>query len=326
MSHPPVTSFAAVRGHERVRDSLRAAVAQDRLPHALLFMGPEGVGKRCLASALVAGLQCEQAGDDACGTCASCVRLAAGSHSDCRVVTVASGKKEIGIDRIRELKRFMQLRPVGGKVKVALIDDAHLLTIAAQNALLKVLEEPPAHSFLVLISSNPDALLPTVRSRCQRVRFGPLSTDVVVEILMRAADLDEDAARDLATLAEGSPGRALTLRSCLAGESREQWRQRLAGLGQARYVQLAQIAHDLSTPETHVVAKLEMLLSEWRDAAVRCVRPEHAAPPPAADRAASLRAVVRRVVAADATCNILRRSNPNRQLLLEALVLRLAGS
>jgi DNA polymerase-3 subunit delta' len=317
MSQPALTSFAAVRGHDRVREFLRAAVAQERLPHALLFMGPEGVGKRSLACALVAWLQCEQGGDDACGACGACVRLAAGSHSDVQSLSVATGKKEIGIDRIRELKRFMQLRPVGGKVKVALIDDAHLLSIAAQNALLKVLEEPPDRSFLVLVSCNPDALLPTVRSRCQRVRFGPLPDDVVVDILTRSAGVDPEAARNLARLAEGSPGHALTLLSCLAGESREQWQQRLAGLEQARYVRLAETARELNSPESHVVAKLEMLLSQLRDEAVRSVRSASAAP----DRAA-----LRRADAVDAACNLMRRTNPNRQLLLEALLLRLANS
>jgi DNA polymerase-3 subunit delta' len=317
-----VISFAAVRGHERVRDFLRAAVTQDRLPHALLFVGPEGVGKYSLALALVAWLQCEQGGDEACGACPSCRRMVAGSHSDVQVLTVATGKKEIGIDRVRELKRFMQLRPAGGKVKVALIDDAHLLTVAAQNALLKVLEEPPPHSFLVLVSSNPDALLATVRSRCQRVQFGPLPTDIVVDLLTADADLDEAAAQELAKLSEGSPGRAQTLKSCLAGAGSEQWRERLAGISQARYVQLAQLAHELNAPESHLVAKLEMLLSQLRDEAVQHVRAAQSMP----DRSADLAGILRRADAVAATCKIIRRSNPNRQLLLEALLLRLADS
>jgi hypothetical protein len=135
--------------------------------------------------------------------------------------------------------------------------------------------------------------------------------------LTRSAGVDPEAARNLARLAEGSPGHALTLLSCLAGESREQWQQRLAGLEQARYVRLAETARELNSPESHVVAKLEMLLSQLRDDAVRSVRSASGAP----DRAA-----LRRADAVDAACNLMRRTNPNRQLLLEALLLRLANS
>lgn len=322
MSSPELIRFAAVRGHERVRDFLRAAVAQDRLPHALLFVGPDGVGKRCLALALVAWLQCEQGGEDACGTCASCRRLAAGSHSDVQLVTVAAGKKEIGIDRIREVKRFMQLRSVGGKFKVAIVDDAHVLTTAAQNALLKVLEEPPSRAFLILISSRPDALLTTVRSRCQRIQFGPLAMEVVRELLTASADVDAARAEELATLSEGSIGRAQTLLACLPAHGREFWRQRLAGARDARYVRLARTAQELNAPESQVLVKLELLLSELRDAAVQCVRGDR----DEWEGSGELAAILKRADAVDAACHRIQRGNPNRQLLLEALLLRLAES
>jgi DNA polymerase-3 subunit delta' len=196
------------------------------------------------------------------------------------------------------------------------------LTAAAQNALLKVLEEPPPRSVLILISSHPDALLATVRSRCQRVQFGPLPTAVVQELLSAAADVDAAGAAELARLAEGSIGRARTLLACLSVQTRDDWRQRLAGLHQARYVQLARTAQELNTPETHVVAKLEMLLSELRDAALDCIRDE----PTSAARGVELAAILRRADAVDAACHRIQRSNPNRQLLLEALLLRLAES
>jgi len=316
--------FADVRGHERAREFLRTAVAQDRLPHALLFAGADGIGKCSLALAFVARLQCEHDGEDACGECASCRQIAAASHPDVQLLSVTPGKKEIGIDRIRGVKRFMQLQPMRGKAKVAIIDEAHLLTTAAQNALLKVLEEPPPRSFLLLVSSNPEALLATVRSRCQRLQFAPLPTDTVVEILTAAPGIDAATARELALLAEGSPGRAQMLKACLAGASREAWRQQLAGVEQARYVRLARTANELSSPETQVAVKLEMLLSDFRDQAVRCVSAETFDASPAA--AIRLRTLLQRAEAVDAAWNLIRRGNPNRQLLLEALLLRLADS
>jgi DNA polymerase-3 subunit delta' len=105
MSEPSLTGFAAMRGHERVCEFLRAAVRHDRLAHALLFAGPEGIGKRSVALAFVAWLQCESPGDHACGACASCCQVAAGSHADLQMVAVAPGKKEIGVDRIRRRTR-----------------------------------------------------------------------------------------------------------------------------------------------------------------------------------------------------------------------------
>jgi DNA polymerase-3 subunit delta' len=316
--------FADIRGHERAREFLRAALAHDRLPHALLFTGADGIGKHSLALAFVARLQCERDGEDACGECSSCRQIAAASHPDVQLISVASGKKDIGIDRIRELKRFMQLQPMRGRAKVAVLDEAHLLTIPAQNALLKVLEEPPARSFLLLVSSNPGALLATVRSRCQRLQFAPLPADTVVEILTAASQTDATAARELAALAEGSPGRAQMLEACLAGMSREAWRQQLAGVEQARYVRLARMANELSSPESQVALKLEMLLSDFRDEAVHSVSAETFSASPGA--AIRLRALGQRADAVDAAWNLVRRGNPNRQLLLEALLLRLAAS
>jgi len=315
--------FTDVRGHERAREFLRAALAHDRLPHALLFAGADGIGKRSLALAFVARLQCEHDGADACGACASCRQIAAASHPDVQLISVTAGKKEIGIDRVRDLKRFMQLQPMRDKAKVAIIDEAHLLTISAQNALLKVLEEPPPRSLLLLVSSNPEALLATVRSRCQRLQFAPLSTETVVEILAAASDIDAAGARELAVLAEGSPGRAQMLEACLGGTDRATWRQQLAGLEQARYVRLAQTANELSSPETQAAVKLEMLLADLRDEVVQSVSEASAAPPASA---IGLPRLLRRADAVDAAWNLLRRGNPNRQLLLEALLLRLADS
>jgi len=313
MSHPALIRFGDVRGHQRQREQLRTAVANGRLPHALLFAGPDGVGKRGVAMALAAWLQCETGGDDACGDCAACLQVSAGSHPDVQVVTAAAGKKDIGVDRVRELKRFTQLQPVRGKSKVAIIDDAHRLTVAAQNALLKTLEEPPERSLLILVANNPDALLPTVRSRGQRLQFSPLPDDLVIDILTRH-DIDAVAARQLAAVADGSPGRALALGDTLAGTQRQRLLDQLAGLGTARYVALMQLAGELSHPENQLGAKLEMLLAHYRDAAADAARAGGEDLRTALDGAD----MVRRA------WDAVRFGNPNRQLLVEGLLLRLA--
>jgi len=319
MPRASVTRFSAILGHARAGEFLRTAVANDRLAHALVFAGPDGVGKRSVALALAAWQQCAAPSpSDACGDCAPCRQIAAGSHPDVQLVAVATGKKEIGVDRMRDLKRFMQLQPLCGKAKVAIIDNAHMLTVAAQNALLKTLEEPPSRSLLILVANNPDALLPTVRSRCQRLHFFALDTDSVVGILV-AHGIDAAAAREVAALAEGSPGRALALSTTLTGAGREHLRQQLATLGRARYVDVMQLAGEMGQPEAEVGVKLEMLLSLYRDDAMRAL---------AASRAVaedSLGAILRRADAVSDSWNAVRQGNPNRQLLLEALLLRLAS-
>lgn len=320
-----VAGFTAIRGHERPCDLLRAAVKHERLPHALLFAGPDGIGKRTVALALAAWLQCESAGDDACGACASCRQVAARSHPDVRMVAVAAGKKEIGVDRVREVKRFAQLQPLRGTAKVVIIDDAHMLTVAAQNALLKTLEEPPDRSFVILVANNPDALLPTVRSRCQRLQFSPLAADTVIDLLTGRHGVDPSVAGELAVLADGSFGRALALSRSVVAGSRAQLLRQLAALRTARYVDAVQLANELSQPESEVGGKLELLLRRYRDDAVRAVGAEHLAAG-FATTAATVPAALRSADAVHAAWEAVRRSNPNRQLLLEALLFRLAAT
>jgi DNA polymerase III subunit delta' len=326
MSVPDAIGLNAVRGHERVRDFLRTASTQDRLAHALLFAGIAGIGKYALARGLAAFLQCEQRTVDACGECPSCVRVAAGSHPDVQTVAVAPGKKEIGVERMRELKRFVQMQPVFGRAKMAIVDDAHMLTVAAQNALLKTLEEPPARSFLVLVSNAADALLPTVRSRCQLVRFAPLPDETVVDVLQMHG-LEVAAAHAAARLAEGSPGRALLFSRWLTAEARVVLDRELAALENARYVALMRLAQELNRPDA-VALQLEVVLSHFRDDAVRAIGAAHLAVD-AGDEArqsapVDLRAALRRADAVHNAWSLLRRGNPNRQLLLEGLLLQLA--
>ncbi|HYD47557.1 MAG TPA: DNA polymerase III subunit delta', partial [Terriglobales bacterium] len=207
--------FAEIDGHDAVRQLLQNASRQDRLAHALLFAGADGIGKRSFTQAFIAWLTCTERGDDACGQCAACRQLAAGSHPDVKWIGLSEKKKEIGVDRAREIKRFAQLRPAAAPQKAIVVDPAQCLNVAAQNALLKTLEDPPLRSILILIANNADALLPTVRSRCQRLNFRPLPQDLVARILVEKEGLAAGKAGELAAVAEGSPGRALALQRYL---------------------------------------------------------------------------------------------------------------
>ena len=210
-----MTNLASIRGligqHEAV-DRLVRLASDDRLPHAMLFVGPDAVGKFTAARLMAKGLLCKGAKSyplDACGICPACLKVEGGNHADLHVVTTT--ERQLKIDAIRAAERALRLRPVEGKVKLLLVEDAHRMNIQSQNALLKTLEEPPGRTHIVLTTSRLKNILPTVVSRCQRIAFRSLPLAEVVATLVADRDMAEPQARLLASLAGGSLGRAMQL-------------------------------------------------------------------------------------------------------------------
>ena len=205
--------FRAISGHRVVLDLLSRATARGTLPPSLIFAGPSGVGKRLAATALAQALNClhpieSDEGRDACGVCTACTRIARGVHGDILAIEpVDSGN--IKLDQVREAIERCAYRPFEGRRRVVIVDEADALLPDAQNALLKTLEEPPPASVFVLVTSRPDVLLPTVRSRCQRLRFGPLTPAEVADVLIRDHGVAAGEAPAAAAAADGSVGRAL---------------------------------------------------------------------------------------------------------------------
>jgi DNA polymerase-3 subunit delta' len=200
-------SFDSVLGHERIRALLARALASGRLPPALLFSGPEGIGKKRLALSLGRALLCEVYGP--CDTCAPCRRALRGVHPD--LILLQPATAAIKIDQVRGLVGQISGLPFEGRSRVAIIDNAHLLTEEAANALLKSLEEPPPTTHVALVTASPQALLPTIRSRCQELRMSQLPIQVVEGKL--AEELPRDEARLRAALSGGSLGAALAFES-----------------------------------------------------------------------------------------------------------------
>ena len=224
--------FSAVFGHDRLLTLLSRAIARGTLPPALLLAGPSGVGKRRVALAIARAVNClepqttSEYEREACGKCAACRRIERGVHPD--VIVIAPGETgTIKIEAIRDVVDRAGYRPFEGRRRVVIIDEADALVDAAQNALLKTLEEMPSASIFVLVSSIPDALLPTVRSRCPRLRFGPLSAAEVAQILVRDHRYSDADARAAAADADGSVGRALAADSAGLTDARNDARRLL---------------------------------------------------------------------------------------------------
>ena len=224
--------FSSVFGHRRLLALLSRAIARDTLPPALLLAGPRRIGKRSVAMAMARAINCLEPRStseferDACGKCPSCRRIERGVHPD--VIVIEPGENgSIKIEAVRDVIDRAGYRPFEARRRVVIIDDAEALVPAAQNALLKTLEEMPAASIFVLVSSIPDALLPTVRSRCPRLRFGPLSAAEVAQALVRDHKYSETDARAAAADADGSVGRALSADSADLTQARDEARRLL---------------------------------------------------------------------------------------------------
>ncbi len=224
---------ALLGAHEAALQGLWRAAAEGRLPHALLFHGPRGIGKFAAARRFARGLLCARRPiSPPCGDCGPCHRTLAGSHLDLFVLDVAAGEgakdgpeERIKIDRILRrpspawdgpvVEEFLALRPAEGGWRALIVRDAERLRHSqdeAQNSLLKMLEEPGGSVAWILVSARPQALLPTVRSRCAAVAFEALTREQTLEVL-RGHDLEGEPAQALARWARGSPGDALALRA-----------------------------------------------------------------------------------------------------------------
>jgi DNA polymerase III subunit delta' len=217
--------FDELIGNARVKAVLKRMLVTGRLPGALLFTGEEGIGKRLFALEIARALNCRSPKDnEACGVCPPCVRIFKlnypqredaeewtqiiwTDHPD--VGLVVAPKRVLRVEQMRQIEREANFRPFEGKARVFLIDDADKLNDASANALLKVLEEPPKTSHLILITARPAMLLPTILSRCQMIRFSPLTPDEIESHLVKNK-IDAKTARLRARASGGSMGRALS--------------------------------------------------------------------------------------------------------------------
>ena len=192
--------------------ALRSSIIRSSVSQAYLFTGPRNCGKTTTALAFASALNCADPtpDGDACGRCMSCLRIQAGNDAD--VQSISPEKDQTTIDQMREMIRSLSFAPLGGKYRLFIVEQADTLNPSSENCILKILEEPPPYAVLILLSSNPNSLLPTIRSRCRTVRFSRASTSAIEEVL-RSSDLSDDDRRVFAACSQGLVGKAISAAS-----------------------------------------------------------------------------------------------------------------
>ncbi len=288
-------AFEGIIGQEQVITRLLRMLGKSRVPHALLFHGPEGVGKDAVALEMAKALICQRDETAYCGICPDCSRIAQLTHPDVHYIfpamastsdselleVVESFKKNpyrrtnpwanpsISIERIREIKRITAMKSFENKGRVVIFSEAQRMTVEATNSLLKILEEPPEGMTIILTSSQPVLLLPTIISRCQSMRFTPLAWEDVEQALIKHQKVDPGRAKLVAKLSRGSFRHALELLEEALDEKREKMVNILRTVLRNDAERLILVDEIVRTSDKKTIQEyLELMLIWFRDAMI----------------------------------------------------------
>ena len=265
----------SIQGQEHLTSTLERSIRQGQMAHAYLLVGPPNVGKSTLALRMAQAVNCRE-DNPPCGDCGQCRRIERSVHPDVQVIAPAQDPRtgrtrvEISIDQVRDLEHAASLGPYEGKCLVFIIDGVERLSLEAANALLKTLEEPPLRVLLLLLASQEDDLLPTIRSRCQRLEVRPLPEERMVSVLTEEHGLSEEDARLLAHLSGGRLGYALAAVKDpkVLGERQhalDTLLELVDGGLERRFKQSQEMATQFSRNRVSARETLGMWLGWWRD-------------------------------------------------------------
>ncbi|WP_432823062.1 DNA polymerase III subunit delta' [Trichloromonas sp.] len=321
-------TFSQILGHERQKNILRRAIDSDRLAHAYLFEGPEGVGKRLMALALARAVVCKEGAG--CGVCPACRKVDHNNHPDLHLLEPDG--TTIKIEQVRGIQKELSFRPLEAPKKICLIDGADRMNQAAGNALLKTLEEPNGDALLILLSARPESVLSTIRSRCQRLPFARLPQALLKGVLLEQLGVDEVQGHILAALSEGSFKKALGKDRDLYLGRRREILKTLTALSPGSILPTLELAQSLAEEKERLPDILDILQAFYRDLLLY----QHG-------RSESdlvnidLAEKIRRVAPRENTVSLLNKleaiaasrrqldRNVNRQLAMEVLLMRLAA-
>lgn len=200
-------------GHEMIKEHFQKAIVTNHVSHAYILTGENGMGRKSLANAFAMMLLCEKGASEPCMQCHACKQVMSGNHPDLIYVTHEK-PASIGVDDVRDqIQDSIMIRPYSSYYKLYIVDEAEKMTVQAQNALLKTIEEPPSYVVIMLLTTNQDAFLPTILSRCVQLKLKPLTDLVVRTYLIESLGIPENKAEIYAAFARGNLGKAIHLAS-----------------------------------------------------------------------------------------------------------------
>jgi DNA polymerase III subunit delta' len=322
-------SFKGALGHDRPIELLKRAIKKDTLAHSYLFWGNEGIGKKWVAFQFAKTLNCLQGGPeqgDACDQCISCKKIDDGLHPD--VLVLEPENHTLKVDQVRQMQKDLAYRPYEGRRRVCILAASDRMAPNMSNVLLKTLEEPPLHTVIILLANNTRLLLPTILSRCQPIHFNPLPIPLVSKWLMQQMGLDEGEAHLLASLSEGSPGKAVEIQEQIRQIPREELLKEWVGLRKLPFEKMERWIESLPSHRENLLLIIEVAKTLLRDLVVVKTLKEgskliHSDLLREMERMAkewSLSSLLNRIEALHQTMLAIR-SNANMSLALEAMML-----
>lgn len=261
-----MSGFKDVVGYTDIIQYIKNAVSQGKVSHAYILNGQRGAGKKMLANLFAHTLQCEAGGEEPCYECHSCKQAMSGNHPD--IIRVTHEKpNSISVDDIRvQINEDIQVKPYSGKYKIYIVPDADLMTVQAQNALLKTIEEPPAYAVIFLLTENAESLLPTICSRCVMLKLRNIKDTLVKKYLMEVLQIPDYKADVCTAFAQGNIGRAIMLaNSEHFNEIKEEAIQLLKYIDTMELGELVDAVKRISVYKIEITDYLDILMIWYRD-------------------------------------------------------------
>lgn len=261
-----MAGFSEILGHEQIIEHLQNAIKLQKVSHAYILDGEEGAGKKMLARAFAQTLQCERAGIEPCGECHSCRQAESGNQPD--IIEVTHEKPaSIGVEDIRgQLCGDIQIKPYSSPYKIYIVDEAEKMTVQAQNALLKTIEEPPAYGIILLLTTNAGAFLPTILSRCVTLKLRPVKNELIKPYLMETYHVPDYQAEVCTAFARGNVGKAKRLaQSEQFSELKNHLIHLLRHLREMEIYELTEAVRSASEYKTDIDDYLDLMALWFRD-------------------------------------------------------------
>ncbi len=261
-----MTGFKDIVGQESIISHMKNAIKLNKISHAYIINGEKGMGKKTIAKIFSMTLQCEKGGDEPCMQCHSCKQAMSNNHPDIRWITHEK-PSTIAIDEVREqINNDILIKPYSSKYKIYIVDEAEKLTVQAQNALLKTIEEPPAYGIIMLLTNNKDSFLQTILSRCVALEMRPVASTDIINYLREKEKIPDYQAKMVVNFAGGNLGRAIRLASMEEfNELKDMVIRHLTGICDASVTDISGYVKEAATFKDNIAEYIDLMVAWFRD-------------------------------------------------------------